>query len=73
MRLLLDAIVTFDGLRLDNDGRIAFLQVLGLGGDGPGDVARTQSQDRSQRRQRRNQHRHNNPPNLFPFHNNLTI
>ena len=43
-------VVGLDGFGDDGGGRIAFLQVLGLGSDGPGDVAGTQSQGCSQRR-----------------------
>ena len=37
--LFLRRIVGLDGLRLNDHGRVGFLPVLGLGGDGPCEVA----------------------------------
>ena len=46
--ILPTTVVTLDGLGLDDDGGVAFLPCFRAGGDGPGDVAGTQSQARRQ-------------------------
>ena len=61
-------IVRFDGLGLNDHGRVGFLPVLGLGGDRSGDVTGTQSEGRSQCRQRSNQYRDDNLDDLFLVH-----
>lgn len=42
--LFLSGVVSFDGLGLDDDGGVAALVVLTLGGDGAGDVAGRESE-----------------------------
>ena len=42
--LLLHRIIRFDGFRLDDHGRVSPGEGLAFGGDGPGDIARSQSQ-----------------------------
>ena len=73
MGLFPTRIIRLDSLRLDDHGRVGFLPVLGLGGDGSCHVARTQLESRSQRRQCRNQHGDDNLNDLLLCHNNLTV
>ena len=61
-------VVTLDGLSLDDDGGVAFLPCLTSRGDGPGDVAGTQSQARRQCRQCRNQHGDHDFEDFFLSH-----
>ncbi len=44
--LLFDAIVGFDGFRLDDDGRVTSLEVLTLGGDRAGHVTAGEGETR---------------------------
>ena len=66
---LLRSIVSLDGFGLDDDRGVGALPELRLGGDGSGDVTRTQSERGAECRQRCYQHGDNDFDNLFLSHN----
>ena len=70
-RLFSSSIITLNGLGLDDARGVTFLPVLGLGGDGPRDVARAEPESGSQRSQCGNQNRDDNFPDVFVAHNGL--
>ena len=66
-------IVGLDRFGLDDHGRVGFLPVLGLGGDRPCHVARTQPQRNRYACHNRRGYGNNDFVNLLFAHNNLTV